>query len=46
MTHTETDRTAQLQAKEAGLVLASFDHADAWRLGSAWWSGRCVTPCP
>ena len=35
MTQTETDRTAQLEAQEAGLVLASFDHSDAWRLGTA-----------
>ena len=35
MTQTETDRTAQLQAQEDGLVLNSFDHADAWRLGTA-----------
>jgi uncharacterized protein (UPF0303 family) len=35
MTQTETDRTAKLQAQEDGLVLNSFDHADAWRLGTA-----------
>jgi len=35
MTQTETDRTAQLEAQEAGLVLASFDHSDVWRLGTA-----------
>ena len=36
MTQTETDRAAgQLQAQEDGMVLDSFDHADAWRLGTA-----------
>ena len=35
MTHTEADRMALLVAQEAGLVFDSFDHADAWRLGTA-----------
>jgi uncharacterized protein (UPF0303 family) len=35
MTQTESDRTAQLVAQEAGLVFDSFDHAAAWRLGTA-----------
>ena len=35
MTQTDTDRTALLQAQEDGLVFDSFDHADAWRLGTA-----------
>jgi uncharacterized protein (UPF0303 family) len=34
MTHTETDRTAELTAQENRLVFDSFDPATAWRLGT------------
>ena len=33
MTHTETDRTAELAAQEDRLVFESFEPATAWRLG-------------